>query len=416
MNDELDVAILGAGPSGSIAAALLQKKGFKIRVFEREQFPRFSIGESLLPQTMEILDEAGLLRSVVEAGFQYKNGAAFCRGENEAAFDFRLKSNPAWGIAYQVVRADFDKVLIDAVAAKGVPVHYQHEITSLVTDRKGAVLQIKHPGGNLEVKARFVLDATGFGRLLPRLLNLEVPSEFPTRMALFTHIEDGIPSGSKTLGSKTLDRQKILVTVHPTNKAIWYWLIPFSNGRCSIGVVAEPHLLEHVNGDERSKLMALVAEASTLNVLLKHAIWDTPVRSLHGYAANVNSLHGPSFGLLGNAGEFLDPVFSSGVTIAMQSARLIVPLVDKHLSGDVVDWPNEYDIPLRLGINAFRTFVDSWYRGAFQDIIFKKDQQPAIKEMICSILAGYAWDRSNPYVTDPKRLKVLEEICAPSNS
>lgn len=410
MAHDLDVAILGAGPSGSLAAALLHKRGLKVAVFERDTFPRFSIGESLLPQTMEILEEAGLLRPVVEAGFQHKNGAAFRRGDRFAEFDFRLKSSRGWSTTYQVVRAEFDKVLIDAVAARGVPVHYRHEAASADMADGGGRLSVKHPGGNLEVNARFVLDATGFGRLLPRLLKLETPSDFPVRMALFTHVRDGIPIGG-------MDRQKILVSVHPHDKAVWYWLIPFSNGRCSIGVVAEPRLLEHAkrklaDGDETALLRAIVAEAPTLDGMLGNAVWDTPARSLRGYAANVKSLHGPSFALLGNAGEFLDPVFSSGVTIAMKSASLIAPLVERHLSGGKVDWNREYDIPLRQGVDAFRAFVDSWYRGGFQDVIFHPGQQPEIKAMICSILAGYAWDRSNPYVADPVRLKVLEEHCA----
>ncbi|HKP94983.1 MAG TPA: NAD(P)/FAD-dependent oxidoreductase [Fibrobacteria bacterium] len=418
MAHDPDVAILGAGPSGSLAAALLHKRGLHVAVYERETFPRFSIGESLLPQTMEILEEAGLLRPVVEAGFQYKNGAAFRRGDRSAEFDFRQKSSQGWSTTYQVVRAEFDKVLIDAVAARGVPVHYRHEVTSVETGPQGGRLAVKSPEGGLEVNARFILDATGFGRLLPRLLKLETPSGFPVRMALFTHIRDGIPAGG-------MDRHKILISVHPRDKAVWYWLIPFSNGRCSIGVVAEPRLLEHAQrglppGGGGTALLeslkALVAETPTLDGLLKDAVWDTPARSLKGYAANVNALHGPSFALLGNAGEFLDPVFSSGVTIAMRSASLIAPLVDRHLSGGAVDWAREYDVPLRQGVDAFRAFVDSWYRGGFQDVIFHPGRQPQVKAMICSILAGYAWDRSNPYVADPARLKVLEELCAPSEA
>ncbi len=410
MHHETDVAILGAGPSGSLAAALLHKRGIKTAVFERETFPRFSIGESMLPQTMEILEEAGLLRPVVEAGFQYKNGAAFCRGNRSSVFDFREKSTPGWSTTYQVVRADFDKVLIDAVAARGVPVHYRHEVAQVEPEEKGVAIRGKSPEGDFTVQAKFALDATGFGRLLPRLLKLETPSQFPTRMALFTHIQDGIPAGG-------MDRQKILVSVHPTDKAIWYWLIPFSNGRCSIGVVAEPRLIEHVKaanpeGGETAWLKALVAETPSLAGMLGNAVWDTPARSLRGYAADVKALHGPSFALLGNAGEFLDPVFSSGVTIAMRSASLIAPLVQRHLAGGKVDWAKEYDQPLRRGVDAFRSFVDSWYRGGFQDVIFYENPQPQVKAMICSILAGYAWDLSNPYVADPKRLKVLEELCA----
>jgi flavin-dependent dehydrogenase len=410
MQHELDVAILGAGPSGSLSAAFLEKLGLKVAVFERETFPRFSIGESLLPQTMGILEEAGLLRPVVEAGFQYKNGAAFRRAHREATFDFRQKSSPGWSTTYQVVRADFDKVLIDAVAARGVPVHYRHEIQSVEPGEAGIALRGRAPEGDFTVKARFALDATGFGRLLPRLLKLETPSGLPMRMAWFTHIQDGMAPG-------TMDREKILVSVHPKEKDIWYWLIPFAHGRCSLGVVAEPRLLEHVKkadpqGGETAWLKAMMAETPTLAELLSKAVWDTPARTLQGYSANVKSLYGPSYALLGNAGEFLDPVFSSGVTIAMRSAQLSAPLVARHLRGGSVDWRSEYEVPLRKGVDAFRSFVESWYRGGFQDVIFYEKPQPEVKAMICSILAGYAWDRNNPYVADPERLKVLEALCA----
>lgn len=410
MQHELDVAILGAGPSGSLSAAFLGKLGLKVAVFERETFPRFSIGESLLPQTMGILEEAGLLRPVVEAGFQHKNGAAFRRAHREATFDFRHKSSPGWATTYQVVRADFDKVLIDAVAARGVPVHYRHEVLSADPGASGIALRGRAPEGDFAVKARFALDATGFGRLLPRLLDLETPSGLPMRMAWFTHIRDGMAPGK-------MDREKILVSVHPKEKDIWYWLIPFAGGRCSLGVVAEPRLLEHVKkadpaGGETAWLKAMVAETPTLAELLSGAEWDTPARTLQGYSANVKSLYGPSYALLGNAGEFLDPVFSSGVTIAMRSAQLSAPLVARHLAGGSVDWRSEYEVPLRQGVDAFRSFVESWYRGGFQDVIFYEKPQPEVKAMICSILAGYAWDRNNPYVADPGRLKVLETLCA----
>lgn len=410
MQHEIDVAILGAGPSGSVAASFLHKLGVKTAVFEREAFPRFSIGESLLPQTMGILEAAGLLRPVVEAGFQHKNGAVFQRAHRHSVFDFRHKFTPGWGTTYQVVRADFDKILIEAVAALGVPVHYRHEVLSVEPGADRILLRGRGPAGDFTVAARFALDATGFGRLLPRLLALETPSGLPMRMAWFTHVRDGIAPGA-------MDREKILVSVHPDQKDIWYWLIPFSNGRCSLGVVAEPRLLEHVQrndpqGGETAWLKAMVKETPTLAGLLENAAWDTPARNLRGYSANVKSLHGPSFALLGNAGEFLDPVFSSGVTIAMRSAQLAAPLVARQIAGRPVDWESEYSRPLRQGVDAFRCFVESWYRGGFQDVVFYDKPQAEVKAMICSILAGYAWDTGNPYVADPVRLKSLEILCA----
>jgi len=397
--------VLGAGPSGAAAAALLHQRGHKVLVLERQAFPRFSIGESLLPQVMGLLEEAGLLRGVVEAGFQYKNGAAFQRGPRRTEFDFRDKSSPGWGSTYQVQRGAFDKLLIDQVAARGVEVRYRHEVASFTPGADGPTVGVKGPDGGYAVKARFALDATGFGRLLPRLLDLESPSGLPVRMAYFTHIQDNIAPG-------TFDRNKILVSVHPTDVDIWYWLIPFSNGRCSLGVVGEPRLLQHLAGTEQERLKAMVAETPTLAGILKDAVWDTPGNTLNGYSANVKSLWGQGYALLGNAGEFLDPVFSSGVTIALKSSSMAAPLVDAQLRGQKVDWAAQYERPLRRGVDAFRAFVESWYRGGFQDIIFFQGQQPEIRRMICSILAGYAWDLDNPYVAEPLRLKALEAICA----
>jgi len=286
-----------------------------------------------------------------------------------------------------------------------VEVRYRHEVASFTPGADGPTVGVKGPDGGYAVKARFALDATGFGRLLPRLLDLESPSGLPVRMAYFTHIQDNIAPG-------TFDRNKILVSVHPTDVDIWYWLIPFSNGRCSLGVVGEPRLLQHLAGTEQERLKAMVAETPTLAGILKDAVWDTPGNTLNGYSANVKSLWGQGYALLGNAGEFLDPVFSSGVTIALKSSSMAAPLVDAQLRGQKVDWAAQYERPLRRGVDAFRAFVESWYRGGFQDIIFFQGQQPEIRRMICSILAGYAWDLDNPYVAEPLRLKALEAICA----
>jgi flavin-dependent dehydrogenase len=404
---DADVLIIGAGPSGSLAAANLLNLGYSVLMLEKEAFPRFSIGESLLPQTMGLLEEAGLLRSVVEAGFQYKNGAAFVRGERRTEFDFREKSSAGWGSTYQVQRAVFDKTLADEVERRGARVRYRHEITAARMDKDGASLTVKDLGGaSSELRGRFVLDASGSAKVLPKLLKLERPSAFPMRQAIFTHVLDGIP----TTGG--FDRNKILVTVHPRHKDVWYWLIPFSNGRCSLGVVAPQAFLAPYEGDLLVGLKEVQFQAPGIKALLKDAVWDTPARQIKGYASDVSALYGTNFALLGNAGEFLDPVFSSGVTIAFKSASLAAGLLDRAFKGGAVDWEREYSVALRKGVDCFRAFVEAWYEGGFQDILFYEKQDPQIRRMICSILAGYAWDQSNPYVAEPARLKALAEICA----
>ncbi len=404
--EQKEIVIMGAGPAGSVAAGLLRRQGREVLVIEKEQFPRFSIGESLLPQSMACIEEAGFLQDVVEAGFQYKNGAAFSRGDKRTAFDFRDKFSAGWGTTYQVQRADFDQVLAQAASKAGAELRFSHQVSAVDVAADRPLVTVRSPdGGHYQVSAGFLLDASGFGRILPRLLDLETPSNFPVRGALFTHIEDRISDAS-------FDRNKILVSVHPEHVDVWFWTIPFSNGRCSQGVVARSEFLERYQGEDTERLRAIIAEAPSLAGLLKEAAWDTPARRLNGYAANVKSLWGRNFALLGNAGEFLDPVFSSGVTIAVKSASLAAAAIERTFAGETVDWQRDYADPLKAGVDTFRAFVESWYRGGFQDVIFHPDQSPEVRRMISSILAGYAWDLSNPYVAQPARLKTLEQLCA----
>lgn len=404
--EQAEVLIIGAGPAGAVAAGLLRKRGIGVLVLEKETFPRFSIGESLLPQSMAYIEEAGMLQAVVEAGFQYKNGAAFVRGDRYTDFDFRDKFSPGWGTTYQVQRAHFDDVLIREAQKQGAEVRFRHAVEAVDVSGPQPVVTARGDDGEpYAVQARFLLDASGFGRILPRLLDLESPSNFPVRAAIFTHVADGIPTGQ-------FDRTKIRVGVHPEHADVWYWTIPFSNGRCSLGVVAEKAFLDRYEGDEMHKLRTLVGEDPALATLLKQADWDTPARQIVGYSANVRSLWGNGYALLGNAGEFLDPVFSSGVTIAFKSASLATACLARELAGDKVDWEADYAQPLKAGVDCFRVFVEAWYEGRFQRVIFHRDAPPEIRAMISSILAGYAWDRNNPFVADARRrLGVLEQLC-----
>ena len=401
-----EVVIIGAGPSGSIAGALLKRKGHDVLILERQRFPRFSIGESLLSHCLDFIEEAGMLEAVQAAGFQTKHGAAFGWGERYTEFDFRDKFTEGHGSTYQVQRADFDKLLADQAELQGVEIRYEEEIIAADFSGSRPRLQVRRADGSeYTVETRFVLDASGYGRVLPRLLDLEAPSSFPVRRAVFTHIEDRIDDPQ-------FNREKILITTHPEMRDVWYWTIPFSNGRCSLGVVARAERYENRPEDLDACLKEFVHEAPNLRRILKNAEWDTPARLIGGYSANVKSLHGPGFALLGNAAEFLDPVFSSGVTIAMRSSSMAADALHRQLSGETVDWESEFAAPLKRGVDTFRTYVEGWYDCSFQDVIYYEHAQPEIRRMISSILAGYAWDENNPYVAESRRrLRVLAELC-----
>ncbi|MBC3345805.1 tryptophan 7-halogenase [Pseudomonas sp. SWRI196] len=401
------VVVIGAGPSGAIAAALLKRKGHDVLVIERQHFPRFSIGESLLSHCLDFVEEAGMLDAVNAAGFQRKNGAAFAWGERYSAFDFGDTFSKGKPTTFQVQRADFDKLLADQAALQGVEIRYGQAITRVDFTLASPQLGVqREDGSEYLVEADFVLDASGYGRVLPRLLDLEAPSNFPVRQAVFTHIEDRIDAPA-------FDREKILITTHPSKRDVWFWTIPFSGGRCSVGVVAAAEHFAGRTDDLDACLRGFIDETPSLAGVLKNAVWDTPARTIGGYSANVTTLHGPGFALLGNAAEFLDPVFSSGVTIAMRSASMAAGVLHRQLQGERVDWQSEFAEPLKRGVDTFRCYVEGWYAGTFQDVIFYTDGSPDIRRMISAILAGYAWDERNPFVSEPKRrLRMLSEICA----
>ncbi len=414
--NQYDVVIIGAGPSGSIAGALLNKKGYRVCVLEKQVFPRFVIGESLLPHCMEFIEEAGMLEAVkvgVSEGFQFKNGAAFTWGDRYTTIDFTDKFTPGPGTTYQVGRGRFDQILIEEAQKQGVEVRFQHQVEKVEFNDDYAVLSVlDEQKQSYQLQAKFVLDASGYGRVLARLLDLERPSSLAERKAYFTHIDDNVTD-------QQFDRNKILISTHTQFRDVWIWFIPFSNNRTSIGVVGLPEILDN-HGAEGAEaiLKKFVYEIPMLKRILNNVNWDNevPFRTLRNYSADVKSLYGKHFALLGNASEFLDPVFSSGVTIAMHSSKLAAEILHRQFSGETVDWQKDYEDALKVGINAFKTYVNGWYSNAFQNIIYAQEINQDIRRMISSILAGYAWDEKNPFVVNSeRRLAALAEICGEAN-
>ncbi|WP_241606019.1 NAD(P)/FAD-dependent oxidoreductase [Rosenbergiella epipactidis] len=408
MNTSKLVVIVGAGPSGTVAAALLKKNGHNVIIVEKQAFPRFSIGESLLCSCLDDLEKAGLLGVVEKAGFQVKTGAAFQHNNHYTEFNFSENFTAGKQSTYQVERAIFDKILADEVIELGVDIRFGEQVEDISFERGPELLLRKASGEKYTLKADFILDASGYGRVLPRILGLEIPSRLENRRAIFTHINDQFID-------KKFDREKILITTHATNPEIWFWTIPFTQGKSSLGVVVPESLYVEYQLDNQQFLNRMINETPSLRGLLEGSQWNTPINTLSGYSAKVKSFHGKYFALLGNAAEFLDPVFSSGVTIAVHSATLAAELLHQQFSGNQVDWEKQYDDKLKIGINCFRTYVENWYNRRFQNIIYYHNPDPKIKAMICSILAGYAWDITNPFVQDSERkFNQLANLCQDS--
>lgn len=406
---QTDVLIIGAGPAGSAAAAIIAKAGYQVVVAEQKKFPRFVIGESLLPRSMDLLESAGLLDTVSAQDYMIKKGAVFLRKEEKADFDFSNQFTKGWEHTYQVPRDHFDEHLVKASEKYGATVLWEHSVKGVDfhTDHSTVTLT-DNSGMSKKIKAKFILDGSGYGRVLPRLLDLNVPSKLPIRESLFSHVTgDKRPSGD--------EEGKIWIVV--VGYQAWAWVIPFSNGKTSVGVVANPDFYDNYPGDLDKKLQSIIAADTNLTRRLSEVEFTFPTQKISGYSAAVKQLYGEGYALLGNATEFLDPVFSSGVTLALESSVCAANLVVRQLRGDAVDWKTEYAQPLLKGVDVFRTYVNAWYDGRLPEIFFTKTQPEPYKAQICSVLAGYVWDENNTFVTDAeKAVTNLAKLCKEMNS
>ena len=401
--EKVDVLVIGAGPAGSIASSIIHQQGFKVKVVEKEKFPRFVIGESLLPRVMDHLEEAKLLDAVKKAGFQEKFGAKFVRGNEICDFNFSEQFSKGWTWTWQVPRAQFDQILSDTVAAMGVEVEQETSVTDIkFSGTKSITTVIGKDGNQKQIEADFIIDASGYGRVIPRMFNLDKPSDFDPRKTHFTHFRDlKRPEG--------IDGNRITVVVH--QKRTWIWIIPFSNGITSVGFVADPEFFNDFPKNATERMRAIIASDSNTKDRFLDAEMIIEPRTIEGYAISTKQLYGDGFVLCGNATEFLDPVFSSGVTFAMESGNKAGKLVGKFLRGEPVDWQTEYTGYMMQGINAFRSYVSAWYEGDLHDIFFSENPNPEFKKQICSVLAGYVWDLSNPFVKKHDRaIKSLAQV------
>jgi len=400
-----DVLIIGAGPSGTLAASHLNREKFRVLVVEKQVFPRFVIGESMLPASMSMLQNAGLLDAVEQKHFMRKNGAVFLRGNETCNFDFSSQFTNGFKYTYQVPRAEFDLALADAVAARGVEILFNHGVSAVnfAPDHASATVT-KPDGSTFEVHAKFILDCSGYGRVLPRLLNLDVPSTFPNREALFTHVTGDQRPAEREEG-------KIWVCIHP--EGAWLWIIPFSNGRTSVGAVAGSKFFVKFKGDPDTQLRSILMSDPNAAKRLAQMQFVMPAQRISGYACSVKKLYGERFALAGNATEFLDPIFSSGVALALSSSERATQVLIRQLRGETVDWQADYADYVMQGINTFRAYVTAWYDDKLPQIFFSANRNPEIMRQVCSVLAGYVWDKTNPYVTQAERaLGLLAKILA----
>ena len=395
--ESIDVLIIGAGPSGCVSAAYLKNNGINVKIVEKSRFPRYVIGESLLPRCMDHFDKVGLLDCLKAENFEVKSGARFLRDGAICNFDFSKKHfNDGWDWTWQVPRDAFDNALAKEVQKKGVIIDFESTVTNVVFNGSNSETTVVDKEGNEKrISAKFIIDSSGYGRVLPRILDLDKESTLPKHSSIFTQVKDSKrPEG----GEGTLISFDILET------EVWLWVIPFSNGNTSIGFVGPTEFINSFKGTPEERITEMLKLStyfgdrfSDLEYLFKPII-------IQNFSKSVKQLYGKGYALTGNSSEFLDPVFSSGVTFATESGLLAAKLITREFNNEDVDWEKEYTDYIAHGVAVFRTYVDEWYSGNLQELFFHQPENLEIKKQICSVLAGYVWDDTNPFVTKHKRI------------
>ncbi|WP_159022207.1 NAD(P)/FAD-dependent oxidoreductase [Formosa sp. L2A11] len=398
MHDKnIDILIIGAGPSGCVAASYLKNKGYSVKIVEKNKFPRFVIGESLLPRCMDHFEEVGLLDCLKSQNYEVKDGARFIKNNVICDFDFSKKHTKGWNWTWQVPREHFDNVLTNELINNGVDLTFEQEVIDVVFNKDGSsITSIKNKDNSIyNISAKYVIDSSGYGRVLPRILDLEKTSDIVNQSSIFTHIKDI---------RRPEDREGTRITFDVIDTRTWFWVIPFSNGNTSIGFVGATEFMESFSGTSTEKLREMIKLSDYFKGRFENLEFLFNPIEIKNYSKSVKQLYGKGYALTGNSAEFLDPVFSSGVTFATESALLAAKLITKELKGETVNWEIEYSDYIKNGVDVFATYVKEWYTGNLQKLFFHRPENPKIKEQICSVLAGYVWDETNPFVKNHNRL------------
>jgi flavin-dependent dehydrogenase len=383
---DCDVAIIGGGPAGAAAATVLAREGLAATVIERERFPRFHVGESLLPLGGEVLDRLGVTAKVAAAGFVPKYGAWFLSNDGacESPVDFEQFLPPPHNRAFQVERADFDQLLLDHAAEAGAEVltgWSAAEVTCAAGDCRLALTGDGGEGarGRRQLSARWVVDASGQSSLLARRLGLRTSDPALRKVAHFAHYQGGRRRPGKREGDISL----------VFGRGCWFWHIPLRRGRASVGCVIDHERWKAAEVSAEEFLAAAVATSPWLAAWLAGAERVTPTYTLADFSYSARRLAGDGWLLAGDAAAFLDPIFSTGVFLALRSGEAAGLLLARALrSGRPPSAAAlaAYERRFRGWTRSYFRMIRAFYRPQFPGVLF--NPVPLFFGPIARFLAG----------------------------
>src|ERR1043166_5200864 len=400
-NATYDVAIIGGGPAGGTAAALLARAGRRVIVFEREKVPRFHIGESLLPFSMKAFTRLGLHEKLLRAGFIKKYGGEIMGACSDTGTKFYFKDGygSQTDHSYQVTRGDFDKVLLDHARESGAEVHEQTPVDSVEFSKDEVKLAWKtvrdHEVGSArcadrtsqcdvpskgEIRARYVVDASGCTSMLGRQFKIKKTYDHLQKLSIFAHYDgvwraEGI-DGTLTVLIRAIDR--------------WFWLIPLTAGRTSVGVVLDSETYRKSKLSAEDFLEQALSEQPTIAKRMTNAQRVSKVYVEADFSYRSARLHGDRWLLTGDAAGFIDPIFSSGVFLAVFSGELAADALNK-----VLDHPRlakrlfpRYERTVNRAMDVYLRFVNAWYTKEFIEVFLAPRSVLGLAPAVNAVLGG----------------------------
>jgi flavin-dependent dehydrogenase len=381
-----DVFVIGCGPAGSTISAFLAEKGHDVAVVDKERHPRFHIGESLLPLNMPILERLGVWDELTRIGIR-KDAAEFeshAQGKT-VEFPFASAFDKRWTHAFQVRRSEFDEMLLRNCAAKGARVFEGARVTSVefgnLARGEPATVQLQVEDGSTQTwHARYLVDASGRDTFLANRFDIKRRNRRHASAAIYGHFRNARRNPGSAEGNIT-----IVWFEHG-----WFWFIPLKDGTTSVGAVCWPAYMKSRKSDPTTFFMETIARCPEIAARLQQAELTAPVTATGNYSYTAKRMSGDGYLMVGDAWAFIDPVFSSGVYLAMNSATLGADVVDASLADPSrsAQLNREFERTVRRGVSVFSWMIYRMTLPVIRKLFLAPSNRFGVQSAVVSLLAG----------------------------
>ncbi len=380
MPSQFDVAIIGGGPAGSVAGSVLAGHARRVVIFEREKFPRFQVGESTIPASLDTLQRIGVKEKIDQAGFLTKDGGEIVSacGGARAKFFFRNALNPRWKTAYQIDRMTFDDILLKHAQSLGCEVREETRVESVEFTPDGVTLQCKnHP---VPTHAAYVIDCSGRSSLLANRFHLKQPFPHLKKFSVYSYFQRNSKSNAPEDGYTRMIR----------GRDAWFWVIPIADGKISVGVVMDLETFNRLKLSPEAALNRTIAEQPELRKWVENTTRYMPVFATADFSYAVSQLTGNRWVLAGDAAGFIDPVFSSGIYIALYSGEKAGETVNEALTDPAKKSAayRRYERAVKKRLGSYLKLSSAWYTREFIEIFLHPREMLNMVAIVNSVLGG----------------------------